>query len=110
MFIFLIKEVREERGMTQKELAELTGISIGYLSKIENNKMKNVSFDLIFKISEILNVEIEKLYFPDRKLEELRKEMHKRIEEYGINSEKTLEISKIIDQLVVLKMENNGMS
>lgn len=110
MFIFLIKEIRKEKEMTQKELAEAVGITIGYLSKIENNKVTNVSFDLIFKISEVLNVEIEKLYFPARKLQKLKEEMYELIEEKGINSPEVLKISKIIDKLVVLKMEKDGMS
>ena len=38
MFIFLIKEAREEKGVSQKELSEAVGISRSYLTELENNK------------------------------------------------------------------------
>ncbi len=34
----VIKEIREARQLTQKTLAERAGMSVFYLSKIENNK------------------------------------------------------------------------
>lgn len=110
MFIFLIKEIREERGVTQKELAELTGISQNYLSCIENNKKRNVNFEIILRISKALNIGIERIYITTSDIPELKEEMYRRIDKYGINSEETLKVSKIIDKLVVLKMENNRMS
>lgn len=108
MFIFLIKEVREEKGITQKELAEMTGLSRNYIAELENNKKKNASFETILKIAEALNVDIRKIYVAVSDIEMLRKEMHRRMDEYGINSPEVLEVSQIIDKLVVLKMEEKG--
>lgn len=108
MFIFLIKEIREEKGMTQQELADKIGISRSYIADIENNKKKNASFETILKIAEVLNVEIRKIYVAVSDIEMLRKEMHRRIDEFGINSEEVLKVSTLIDELVVLKMEEKG--
>lgn len=48
--------------MTQEYLAEIVGISPQYLSKIENgNYSKSVSFSVLMRIAEKLNVKIEKL-------------------------------------------------
>lgn len=109
MFIFIIKEVREEQGITQEELSKRIGISRAYLSKIENNKVKNVSFNLIFKIAEELNIEIEKIYVPVRNIDKLKEELYISIDKYGINAPETLKISQLIDRLVNLKMQNDGL-
>lgn len=56
---FKIKKLREERNLSQYEFAELIGISISYLSKIEApNCNKSFSLDLLFEISKILNIDI----------------------------------------------------
>ena len=53
---------RKIRGMTQEYLAEVVGISPQYLSKIENgNYSKSVSFSVLMRIAEKLNIKIEKL-------------------------------------------------
>ena len=35
-----VRVLRKERGLTQEKLAEMAEISINYLSKIENNRIK----------------------------------------------------------------------
>lgn len=109
MFIFIIKEVREEKGISQKDLAEKLNISQSYLSEIENNKKKNVSFELVFNICDILNVEIRKIYIAVSDIDELKNEMYLRIDKYGINAPETMKISQIIDKLVNLKMQNEAL-
>ena len=110
MFIFLIKEKREEKGITQEELAEMTGLSQNYISDLENNKKKNPTLEAIHKISLALNENIRNLFIATSDIETLREMMHESIDKNGINSEETLKISHLIDKLVVLKMEENGMS
>lgn len=51
-----VKKLRKERGLTQEELAELSEISIAYLSKIENNKANNVSLAITYQLAEALGV------------------------------------------------------
>lgn len=54
-----IKQLREERNLSQTQFAELIGISISYLSKIEApNCDKSFSLDLLFEISSILDIEM----------------------------------------------------
>lgn len=52
-----IKEICEQKGMTQKELAERTG-----LTEVAISKMSNPTKDTLVKISEALNVEIGDLF------------------------------------------------
>jgi len=50
-----IAEVRRLRGLTQKAVSERSGLTINYLSLVENGE-RNVSFDALNKIAEALRV------------------------------------------------------
>lgn len=58
--ILLIRDVRIEKKMTQKQLAELVPISQSYLSELECNK-KNPTLQLLCNIAEALSVDPSKL-------------------------------------------------
>jgi len=45
----LIQQAREQRGLTQEQLAELSGINKSYISKLEND-MTDVSFSILQRI------------------------------------------------------------
>ncbi len=51
-----VRKLRREQGLTQEKLAELSDISIAYLSKIENNKANNVSLLITYRLAEALGV------------------------------------------------------
>lgn len=51
-----VRKLRKEQGLTQEKLAELSDISIAYLSKIENNKANNVSLLITYRLAEALGV------------------------------------------------------
>ena len=46
----VIKELRKEKGLTIRQLQNLTGISNAYLSQIENGKRGLPSVDFIIKL------------------------------------------------------------
>ncbi|MBQ2611470.1 helix-turn-helix transcriptional regulator [bacterium] len=54
---------RNEQGLTQEKLSELTGISTDYLSEIERGK-KTPSFKRMELIANALNIEVYKLFMP----------------------------------------------
>lgn len=56
-----IKELRTQKGIYQKDLAENIGISSNYLSELEHNKF-DIRFGLLLEIAKKLNVDIEDLY------------------------------------------------
>ena len=89
MIVFLIKELRMIKKITLKQLKEKTGISISYLSEIENNKAKNPSLEVIVKIAEALQIKLDEIYFVDSEIDELKKALNVYVEAYGINNEKT---------------------
>jgi len=51
-----IKELRERREMNLSRLAELAGVSKGYLSSLEREQARNPSVDTLAKIAEALGV------------------------------------------------------
>lgn len=57
-----IREIREEQGISQVELAHKAGLSMGYLSHLENGSRDNPSFKTMIKISKALNKEIGEVF------------------------------------------------
>ena len=63
-----IKQVRQERNMTQEELGELVGVQKSQISKIENS-LKNARFDTIMKVFEALGAKVNfSIELNDKKL------------------------------------------
>ncbi len=55
-----IRELREAKGLTQEQLAELTNLSEGYLSRLENGK-RNLSTKIMPRIAQALGVQPSEL-------------------------------------------------
>ncbi|MDI6618990.1 MAG: helix-turn-helix domain-containing protein [Clostridiales bacterium] len=60
-----IKKLRMESDMTLKQLSDLTGLSVGFLSQLERG-MTSVAIDTLFNIASVLGVSIN-YFFPDIK-------------------------------------------
>jgi transcriptional regulator with XRE-family HTH domain len=56
----LIREVREQRGLTQTKLGELVGKSMPTISKYENDQME-IRAVLLVRIAEVLGVPVTRL-------------------------------------------------
>lgn len=57
-----IREIREEQGITQVELAHKAGLSMGYLSHLENGSRNNPSYQTMTRIAKALNKEIGEVF------------------------------------------------
>jgi len=55
-----IREVRDHRRMTQDRLAEMAGISKGFLSDVENDK-RNISSEYLLRIANSLGTSVDYL-------------------------------------------------
>lgn len=55
-----IKELRKEKGFSQDELAERSGLNRPYISGIEQGK-RNVSLEVIEKLAKALELKMAKL-------------------------------------------------
>ncbi len=56
-----IKEMRKKAYLTQAELAELTGISDGYISRLETGKVMPTA-DTLWKIAKAIGCKVDDLY------------------------------------------------
>ena len=101
MYQFVIKDIRKDKKITLKELSDKTGLSVSYLSEIENNKVKEPSFSAIGKICAALGEKIEKIYFAPDEIDSVRNMLNIYIEKYGLTDVKTQNISKILDKITV---------
>jgi transcriptional regulator with XRE-family HTH domain len=62
---YRIKEVREQRGMTQEALAAASGVGRVTIALIESGATKNASGTTLFKIATALGTTIDSLFFDD---------------------------------------------
>lgn len=57
----LIKQVRQEKGMTLSSLARRSGVSVAHISDIEK-EFKSPSLLVMVRLAKALNVDITELY------------------------------------------------
>lgn len=61
MLVLKIKEIRTKKGLTQKQLSELSGISSSYIGDLERNE-KIPSIVTICKLAKALEIDIKELF------------------------------------------------
>lgn len=60
-----IKKIRKAREMRLIDVAEKSGISVGYLSHLENGSRSNPSIDVMEKISFALLKSVTEVFFEE---------------------------------------------
>ena len=58
-----VKKYREARGLTLKELAQMSGVSAGYLCHLEKGKRDNPSTEVMENIAIALGKTIPEIFF-----------------------------------------------
>jgi DNA-binding XRE family transcriptional regulator len=62
-----LREILDNRNMTQQELADLTGILPQHLGLIIRNQRKCISLPTAIKIAEALNMQVEEIFTNENK-------------------------------------------
>lgn len=62
-----IRKFRKMRGMTQEELAEKSTYSKQFISNMENNTHQTFSLGTIWRLSQVLDIEMYKFFIDDDK-------------------------------------------
>lgn len=57
-----LKELREKKKLTQKQLAEKSGVSLNLIARIESGELKSTSTNTLFKLANALNVSPDKFF------------------------------------------------
>lgn len=56
-----LKKTRESNSLTLREVEEVSGISNAYLSQLENDKIKKPSANILYKLSNVYNIDLNTL-------------------------------------------------
>ena len=75
-----VRELRIQNHMTQEQLAEAVDACVGYISKIENNRVNNISLSLACELALVLNVTIGYLVGESTEKEMLDEELLRKYE------------------------------
>ena len=78
-----VREKRNEKGMSQRELANASGISNAEISRLESGKRKASSPAVLKAIAKALNVPVETLLEKAGIIEEGKQHVDKALEEIG---------------------------
>lgn len=60
---YRLKEIREEKNMTQEELEKLSGVSRQTISAIENNDGYQAKVGTLMALAQALNTTVDRLFF-----------------------------------------------
>lgn len=95
MFGDILKEIREDKGFTQSDLAELLNLSRSTITSYENN-INEPSFQILIKIADVFGVSID--YLLGR-----TPEKHNLNLEQAVNKDLLLKIYKILNEYDIKK-------
>lgn len=62
---FKLREIREDRRMTQEELASKSGVSRQTIISIETEPGYNTTFGTLVKLADALKTTVDKIFFTD---------------------------------------------
>ena len=92
-----IKDLRKKNQMTQEQLAEAVDVDISYISKIENNHVRNISLSLACELAAVLQVSLSYLVGESTENEMMDEEM---LRKYGAcTADEKRKLLKIVDIL-----------
>ncbi len=60
---YKIKEIREEKRMTQEELSEKSGVSRGTIAALENGTNRTTTTKTLVKLAEALGTTVDQIFY-----------------------------------------------
>jgi len=102
-----IRKIRKSKRISINKLSQITKISLGYLSDLENNKATNPSVDKLHAIASALDVTVNDFFTTEEKLEMANtsmKKIHDMANE-GLNIDKVTNLDKIKNTVKENKIE-----
>ena len=60
---YRLKEIREEKGLTQERLEELSGVSRQTISAIENNTNYQAKSGTLLALANAMGITVDKIFF-----------------------------------------------
>lgn len=78
-----IRTIRKTKGLTQQQLAELSGLDDAYIGSMERGE-RNFSIDTLEKVILALEIPATELFYVSENLDELQKSQRQAIDEYVV--------------------------
>lgn len=60
---YRLKEIREEKGITQEELERVSGVSRQTISAIENDKAGDIKIGTLKALANALDTTVDRIFF-----------------------------------------------
>lgn len=60
--VFRLDEVLKQKGRGVRDVARVTGIGLATVSRIANNKTRGISFDVLERLCDELDIEPNEIY------------------------------------------------
>ncbi|MEC0109507.1 helix-turn-helix transcriptional regulator [Paenibacillus taichungensis] len=98
-----IRAIRKAKGLTQQQLAELSGLDDAYIGSVERGE-RNFSVDTLEKIIVGLNIPVSYLFYNQNEINEEEKARYEAIDQYtniiiGLTSTQVTSMKKIVNEL-----------
>lgn len=106
----ILKEAREIRRLSLREVEVQSGISNAYLSQLENDKIKKPSANTLYKLAELFNITFDDLMVAagivERKDEQKKQSIHFAFSSDNLSEE---EEQALIDYLKFLRYQQKDV-
>lgn len=108
-----IREIRDEQGITQDQLAQRSGLSKGFLSDVENSK-RNIGSQNLLQIANVLGASVDYLLQGEARMSLDREpivippELGRAAEELGLSYASTVELLEA-QQSVIARRSSQGV-
>lgn len=83
-----LKDARELIPFTLRQVEEAVGISNAYLSQLENDKIKKPSANVLYKLSNLYNIELDTLLAAAGIIQETKEAKSKLLNNAALSAEK----------------------
>lgn len=107
LYVFVIKDIRQQKGISLFQLSKKADISLAYLNELELNKKNNPSLTTLYKIAKALDVNVKELFYTNYDINYLKNELDKQINIFGLQSTQVAQISKVIDLISSFELREN---
>ena len=100
-----LKDAREVRSLTLRQVEEASGISNAYLSQLENDKIKKPSANVLYKLASLYQVELDSLLYAAGIIETESPQKSKLLNTVALSAEKlnSEEEQALLDYLKYLR-------
>lgn len=105
-----LKDSREMIPLTLRQVEEATGISNAYLSQLENDKIKSPSANILYKLANIYNIELDSLLVASGIIEKQSTKKSKLLNKIALSAKELTQDEEhaLLEYLRFLRHKKNG--